>query len=308
MQTEPLLAHLASRFVSQRENLATEALAYILTRSRIARTATIRTFRLVGADLDDDLRFRTQAVESDGGIPDLVGEDANHVQRLLIEAKFWAGLTSHQPVTYLRRIEAQEGGTLAFLVPEQRAELVWDEILRRCSSADLAVAEGSGTSPGTHCAVVKPATCLCLITWRGVLSNILSEVESAGDHLIASDVRQLQGLCEREDAEAFLPLTSEEVTGGTVPKRIVQYSNLVDDLISRLVTLGLADLKGLKASAGNDWYGRYLRIHNVGCLLQFSASNWAEKSLTPIWLNVTSPTWTHDARTVADSGPSSSPG
>lgn len=60
MNTPPLLAHLAARFVSQRENLATEALAYILLRSEAARSATIRTFRLLGADVPDHLTFRTR--------------------------------------------------------------------------------------------------------------------------------------------------------------------------------------------------------------------------------------------------------
>ena len=87
--TPPLLAHLAARFVSQRENLATEALAYILSRSEAARSATIRTFRLLGVDLPDQLTFRTQAADADDAIPDLVGEDASRKQHLIVEAKFW---------------------------------------------------------------------------------------------------------------------------------------------------------------------------------------------------------------------------
>jgi hypothetical protein len=51
--SEPLLAHLAARFVSQRENLATEALAYILSRSESARSAITRTLRLLGAEIPD---------------------------------------------------------------------------------------------------------------------------------------------------------------------------------------------------------------------------------------------------------------
>lgn len=289
MTNPPLLAYLAERFVSQRENLATESLAYILTRSRAARHAVIRSFRLFGAVLPDDLRFSTQAAGADEAIPDLVGEDDEGHLRLIIEAKFWAGLTDAQPCTYLARLDAQEPGVLVFVVPERRVDLVWHELLRRCASDHIEVTDVSVQS-GARQARVGVARRLMLVNWRALLANILSDLDSAGEFLAASDLRQLQGLCDREDSEAFLPLASAELTGDSA-RRILQFSDLVDDLTSRLVELGRADVHRLRAAAGKGWYGKYLRIHGVGCLLHFSAWKWSRNALTPLWLRVVGPKW-----------------
>lgn len=290
MTHTPLLAHLAERFVSQRENLATEALTYILTRSRVARVAFIRSFRLAGADLPAELRFRTQAAGPDDAIPDLVGEDESGTVCLIVEAKFWAGLTEAQPCVYLRRLDARANSVLAFVVPERRVDLVWHELLRRCVADHLEVV-AKREAVGIRHARVGTSTRLILVHWRAILANMLSDLSSAGEVLLASDLRQLQGLCDREDDEAFLPLSSAELTGNS-GRRVIQYSDLVDDLTSRLVDLDVADVHRLRAAAGKGWYGKYLRIHGVGCLLHFSASKWSRNALSPLWLRVVGPNWT----------------
>lgn len=288
MTTPPLLAFLADRFVTQRENLATEALAYILGRSNTARLAALQTFRRLGAAVPESLAFRTQAWGPDQVIPDLVGEDERQIQHLIIEAKFWAGLTESQPVDYLRRVQQQGSGTLCFIVPAQRAELLWNELVRRCSSAGIDIANTSVSGSQSRFAVLKTGGSLCLLSWNSLLANVLSEVEGAGERLVASDVRQLQGLCERQDAEAFLPLTSEELTGKTA-QRVSQFLDLIDDLTDHLVSKGIADIKGLKATSSRGWYGRYMLIHGVGCALLFSAENWRRVDFTPLWLSVYGP-------------------
>ena len=77
MPSDSLFGHVALRFVSQQENLATEALAFVLGRSSAARHALHRTLRLasygVAAPGDEELSFRTQAAGDDLAIPDLVG-------------------------------------------------------------------------------------------------------------------------------------------------------------------------------------------------------------------------------------------
>ena len=290
MTDVPLLAHLAERFVSQRENLATESLAYILKQSRVARVAFIRAFELPGVNLPADLNFRTQASGDDDAIPDLVGEDQVGHVHLVIEAKFWAGLTDAQPCVYLRRLDTSSGGALAFVVPERRIDLIWHELLRRCETDQIEVEEFA-SSPGAQHARVGVAGRLILVHWRSVLTTILSDLDRVGEVLVASDLRQLQGLCDREDAEAFLPLSSSELTSDSA-RRIIQYSDLTDDLTSRLVELNYANVHRLRAAAGKGWYGKYLRIHGVGCLLHFSAWKWSRDRLTPLWLRIVGPDWT----------------
>ena len=295
MNTTPLLAVLADRFVAQRENLATEALAHVLGRSHVARSAAIQMFRRLGAKLPDTLIFRTQAHGPDQVIPDLVGEDAQGIQHLIVEAKFWAGLTDSQPVEYLRRIKGQGSGTLAFIVPAQRTELVWNEILRRCSTAAIKVTDRSVAGSWSRFADLGAGRSLCLITWNSFIENLSSELEHAGEQLVASDLAQLRGLCEREDAQAFLPLASEELTG-TTAQRLIQFGDLVDDITNHLAKTRVADVKGFKSSSGHGWYGRSMRIHGCGCFLQFSAWKWRDDDATPLWFTVHGPEWTPTPR------------
>lgn len=125
-----VLGHLALAFAPSPENLATEALAYVLGRSRSARD----TLSGLAWDLTSlpptPLVFHTQAGRSDGSIPDLVGEDVYGNQHLVIEAKFWAGLTDRQPINYLDRLPTP-GGLVLVIAPERRFETLWPELQQR---------------------------------------------------------------------------------------------------------------------------------------------------------------------------------
>lgn len=290
MHTSTLFAHLAHRFVPEKENLATEALCYLLGRSRAARQALARALNQGGAAVPDDLSFRTQAGSDDGAIPDLVGEDGHGRQVLVVEAKFWAGLTAAQPVAYIRRLQTEGGGTLGVIAPAARLELLWDEMRRRCEQAEIAVSPGLAPSPEIRAAAITPGGHLVMISWRTLLGAVRAALEAAGEAALASDAAQLQGLCERMDEEAFLPLRSEELTGD-LPRRIIQFNRLVDDLYNLLASDGIADGRRLRSAAGSGWYGRYFRIHGVPCLLHVNAWRWGRDGFTPLWLRVLGRDW-----------------
>lgn len=94
-----LLAHLASRLTGRTETLATEALGYILDRSVAARRA-LRAMVSEGADdVGEIVSARTEVTGEENERVDLVGFDADGDERVLVEAKFWAGLTDNQPKT-----------------------------------------------------------------------------------------------------------------------------------------------------------------------------------------------------------------
>ena len=112
VQQAALLAHLRNRFPVGPENLATEALTFILNRYKQARDAFTRHCRYYHNDLPDIDRFKTQDyLREDGAIPDLVGMGASRVP-LIVEIKFHAPLTEKQPVTYMKRLleSDAEGG------------------------------------------------------------------------------------------------------------------------------------------------------------------------------------------------------
>ena len=104
MQNETLFGHLANQFSHQPENLATESLHYLLSRSNNAKKVLIDLLSETKIKLPLDINFQTQVSGDDHSIPDLIGTDINGNNVVIIESKFWAGLTEHQPTTYLKRL------------------------------------------------------------------------------------------------------------------------------------------------------------------------------------------------------------
>jgi hypothetical protein len=82
-----LFGHLASRFSTHPENLATEAVAFIANRSAAMREALRRLVGRTCIELPQLATFRSQAGDDQGNIPDLIGVDATGAERLLIENK-----------------------------------------------------------------------------------------------------------------------------------------------------------------------------------------------------------------------------
>lgn len=89
------------RLSEQNEDVATDALAYILESSDAAKKGMMKLLTGACPDLPI-LRFRTQQTE--GSIrPDMWGF-AGSDPRVYVENKFWAGVTDNQPVSYLNQI------------------------------------------------------------------------------------------------------------------------------------------------------------------------------------------------------------
>ena len=84
------------------ENIATEALAFILHSDESARSGIMKFLRGIAPGLPPSLHFHTQQTD-DKTRPDMCGFDGTTV-RVFIENKFWAGLTENQPVHYPIRL------------------------------------------------------------------------------------------------------------------------------------------------------------------------------------------------------------
>ncbi|MDE0393255.1 MAG: hypothetical protein OYK82_00605 [Gammaproteobacteria bacterium] len=112
----------------------------------------------------------TQANGEDGARRDLVGFDERGAERWLIEARFWAGLTENQTLSYLRR-SASDGGdscALLFVAPAVRRAPLWHELFRLVGAVLVECATGKRSVVG-----VSDATAKALM--RGV-GRILDEV------------------------------------------------------------------------------------------------------------------------------------
>lgn len=277
-----LFGHLAVRFGSHPENLATEALGYVLKKSAAARRGFIASMRHEGIDLPFDLDFVNQASSDDQGRPDLAGTDHAGDLRVLVEAKFHAGLTEHQPVGYLGQLK--DGGVLVVIAPEARLSHLWLELLHRLDGQAMQVK----IQPGAVGHAIVGTKHLVLQSWGRALTS--TKLELSGEPEILADISQVEGLCSRMDLESFLPMTSEELTS-TIFRRVHEFGRIVDDVVATLAAEGTMNTKGARATGANGWYGRYARLQGAAVLLQVSTWKWTLLGPSPLWLTVYGATW-----------------
>ena len=258
----------------------------MLNSSAVAKRAFLRYVAQTKVQLPGTLHFRTQAVGEDNAIPDLVGKDSESREVLLVEAKFWAGLTGNQPVTYLRRLPGEADGLLLFVAPARRFDTLWAELLQRCRNEDFAVEQSQNDIAGELRAIeVGTRHTLALTSWRAILAYMLRALETEGERQTASDVQQLQGLCERMDSGAFLPLRAEELFSDT-GRRIVQYCQIVEEVVREAEAAGVASTKGLRPTSSAAFYGRDFRLAGHQCHLSFNGVLWGRLRDTLLWLRL----------------------
>ena len=280
--TMSLLGHLIPRIASGGvEPAATQALAYILHSStRIAQAfcalcppdgAQFQLGRVVAEEQHED------------NFPDLTIRDTAGVVRVFVENKFWAGLTDAQPTAYLEALPSSTPSTLLFIVPRQRMYGLWDELKRRC---DGKLTLKSETRENAMAWARAGQRILAITSWKHVLQTL--EHAATGHAALQQDIVQLRGLTDQMNVDAFLPLHGGEVTDVNVPRRLINYINLVDEIVGRLKTDGIANTKGLQT--GNTFYstGRYLRFQGVAegdfvLWLGISLKAWRNWGITPIW-------------------------
>ena len=223
-----ILGHLAQRFAVSEENLATEALTWLLGRSAAARAALVGLARTIGVDVPDELRFVGQVGSPDTGRPDVVGLDASSRERLLIEAKFAAALTDQQPSGYLKRLPPDVDGMLLVVAPTVRLATLWVELLRAVPELAAIAPSPSAVPTGGVLSVKAGAhTTLALVSWRSLVSRVLDALRAADESLLARDAEQLLALTETMDSAAFAPLRPGDLDTRTA-RQIAQLHLIID--------------------------------------------------------------------------------
>ena len=278
MRSESLLGYLAGNLTQQRENLATEALGFIL-RSRVACEALVQALEQVGVSLPKDMFFETQAIGENLDRPDLCGKDGDS-ERLLIEAKFWADLTKNQPNGYLDRLtHSKKPAAVLFVAPEKRLESLWEKILSVCSKKYQV--QRRKTISGWHKASLDGNLFLLLASWRDVLQRIRTALESDGDYNATSDVRQLEGLTDQMDDEQFLPFKKTDLSPD-IPRVVNQLTGVVDNVVERITgSGGFAERCNSHTIAEKRRYGHRFLIGNVHARLLVDYKRWARCSDDP---------------------------
>ena len=285
---QTLLAHIALKFGSHPENIAVEALGYILSESKPALRALENLLRVGGSDVGQISEIRTQDSDDVGGRPDLTSFDENGVERLLIEAKFRAGLTENQPVAYIERLPTDQPSALLFVTPAARFETLWRELRKVVSKSAIELGADRRTS-NLQSAAIEGERRLMLTTWKHLLGLMASEAGTAGDSRAKADIRQLLGLTQRMDEDTFVPIRQEEL-GPEFPHRILSLQRIIEDAVDRGKADKWIDTSRLSTSGSAGGWGRYVRL---GCndsadravaLFGYSFEFWAKHCNTPLRL------------------------
>lgn len=291
---QTLLAQLSAKVpgmrFSQTEDIAVEALGHILSNSRPAMKSVEDLLESHGSKIGPIKRVWTQVTGDAGERPDLAGTDEHGVERLLIEAKFWAGLTENQPVEYLSRLESNPPSALLVVAPAARFESLWAELRRRVQDAKTLKFQEGQRSDGVWASQVDNGVSLLMTSWEVLLGRLSAEVNAAGDVAGGNDIEQLRGLTQREDSEAFLPLRPGQL-GPDLPRLMLQINQLVDDAVERARSTAWLSVEGMLRTPKRDGYLRYFRLGGVPMWLAVNFEYWSLYRETPVWLGFQEAAW-----------------
>lgn len=276
-----VLAHVVRGGPQQNEPAATQALTYILNKS----SNLVRS--LIDLCSDENLQFEPGRVDAeqsfDDGQPDLTIYDSEGRLRVLVENKFWAGLTKAQPVFYLRKLSYEYATALIFIVPERRVPTVWNELEDRCIAAKLEWTDVSKESSVMR-AFVDSKT-LVVTSWTYVLNRLLDFATAEGLDEVRPDTLQLLGLTNSMNLGAFLPLKDGEANNQELPSRWINYIDLIPDIFSELEKARIID-KDHSAGATPYSRGRYMNIRateKIPSWFGIHVESWRDEGISPLW-------------------------
>ena len=287
MTTRPtLLAHLASKLSHQPETVATEALGHILRGSEAARNALQEFLQSAGVDVGRINTAWTEVTGDDGERPDLACMDGNGRERVLLEVKFWAGLTANQPATYLDRLPDDRPSALLVVAPSIRLETLWPELKARAGEFPMGN-EGSATE--VRWVSAGDNRHLILTSWTSLLRRLEG---AADDEQARSDIRQLQGLADQQDSEEFLPLRAEQLSP-EIPRLILNLSRLVDEVSSRIFATDWARRDRMQKRWDEGPY-QYMMVAGLSTWFGVNYGHWKNYETTPLWFGFNSSAWEHE--------------
>jgi hypothetical protein len=284
-----VLAYLSSQFARSEEDCATEALTFLLRGCPEAREA-LRDYvgRLFQIELSEQLTYRSQVTDVETGRPDVVSTDPTGVDQLIIEAKFWAGLTEKQPGGYVERLGIGKPGLVLVVAPAARLLTLWPELLANLAAFSGEPAVPADHEPGRYELQLQSGHVVALRSWREVLGELDGRLRAAdlGDWL--ADLAQLRGLTERMDQPEFLPLRPQDLDMRTA-RQVTSLFPLVKRLAGEFGSADPLILGRKEHSHGlRPYFGWWLTAKACGTQvwvgLYFDA--WAAYGCSPLWAAV----------------------
>lgn len=291
-----VFSHIVQKRLSkEHENIATEALAFILESSESATIGLMKLLRGIAPNLPTKLHFRTQQTEDDAR-PDMWGFDGN-VPRVFIENKFWAGLTPKQPMHYLKILAKHTQPTvLLVVVPAARQKSIWRELRQK---AKISTSSRDTIAGGVRSVAVGHGRILALTSWVTLLDAIKKQLTDAETR---NNLSQLVALCDAA-GQAFVPMSSEQVKDKRTPAFILQLNSIVQSAVNEVDERILSTKNSLEKNPrkGNlepahTWerVGRYVCFpgaSGVGAWLGTEFTLWKDHGSTPLWLVFENTEW-----------------
>lgn len=275
---------LASPFRGRTEDIAVEALGHILSASAAARAALSDIVDAGGAQVGPIARVRTQVTGEKGARPDLAGFDESGLERVLIEAKFAAGLTPKQPIAYLERLQRLPDGrptALLFVSPTARVESLWAELRHRAATAGI-VLESFRKAAGVRSALTGGGSRLLLASWTDLLDRMRDRVAIAADSQAESDIQQLRGLAEREDEDVFRLVHPDELRDQASPILVLLLRGVIDVAIERAARQRVITKPRKKSQRWG--YGHWLRLYRRDVWFGIHFDHWVRSPTALLWL------------------------
>ena len=277
-----LLAHLFPRIKGSQEDVATYSLSYILEQSNILNeTFTKMISSRMHVSLEKTLSYNCQDADSDFGRPDIAGYDAG-ILKVLCEAKFYAGLTDNQPVSYLKRLLGTENSGVIFICPRDREITLWDKIVGSAEAAEL-----FGNEIDDFC-MDYSGTRMSILSWNEILAELLRVATERNPEMIG-DLRQLEGFCSKVESEAFVPFNEDDFSIQAA-RNIDRYYEVVDQIYSILKTHKelSPSTKGLRNSPRWQGYSTYLVMDGKGLSIDYIRKLWKAPTsvITPFWCHI----------------------
>ena len=273
------------KLVNRSEEIVTHTLGHILSSSEASRQA-LRDFLLTrDVDIGEIKRVDTQNLgRRGGGTPDLATYDETEQERLLLEAKFWAGLTSNQPVTYLRRLPKDKQSALLFVAPPVRLKELWQELKDRVSVEACFNLSNENVEQEIRWCDVDEHRKLILTSWRFLLDSIAAQASRAVAQTV-NDIHQLQDMAELRgfDSTQRGPLTPE------FPRSLPLLYGLIDDTVERLIENSRAAVPGgaYRPAVHRVYSVRYMTFCGVeSSSFGIYFRDWSTYHHNPLWFTL----------------------
>ena len=267
-----LLSFIARRHTVGREDVATDALSFILSHSNSARRA-LSDFLSVDDEPLEIAKTDTRGADALGSIPDLTCLNAEGNLVALIESKFWAGLTHHQPVTYWEALPCDRPAVLLFLAPAWRINSggLWGELVGHLCSARHSLGNPDRRESLITASATGGERRLMLTSWDLLLDRLAQKAKDDCDNQASFEIAELQGL-------------AADTTAAENPRHNENLKKLIAEAVKRVEQSDWANSDGLTVGQGNEYYGRYLRLAGASAWLGIDFKAVKQMPGKPVWL------------------------